>query len=56
MRDATERLLEKLAELDPTEAIDIVTISEHQVQWVRLKPGEVLAEMLLGRRLDTGER
>jgi hypothetical protein len=59
VRDATKELVEKLTELDPTEAIDIVIAEErHHVQWVRVKTGEVLAEMPRGarRRLETAER
>jgi hypothetical protein len=52
VRDATKKLVEMLAELDPTEAIDIVTIDEEprHAQWARVKTGEVLAEIPLAAR------
>jgi hypothetical protein len=58
VRDTTKMLVEKLAELSPTETIDIVITEEpHHVQWVRVKTGEDLAEMPLAtRRQETAER
>jgi hypothetical protein len=44
---ATKQLVEKLATLDPTEAIDVVVLAENPVhaQYIRAKTGELLAEM-----------
>jgi hypothetical protein len=57
VRDTTKKLVEKLAELDPTETIEVIIAEEpHHVQWVRVKTGEVLPEMTAGHRLETKER
>ena len=44
---ATKQLVEKLAELDPTEAIDVVVLAENPVhaQYIRARTGELLAEI-----------
>jgi hypothetical protein len=48
--EATRQLVEKLAQLDPTETIDIIVVAENPVlaQYIRAKTGELLAE------IDTG--
>jgi hypothetical protein len=45
--NATKQLVEKLAKLDPLEAIDVVVLAEDPVhaQYIRAKTGELLAEI-----------
>jgi hypothetical protein len=52
--DATEQLVKKLAELDPSEPIDIVVLSKNPVhaQYLRAKTGELLAEIKIEEDLD----
>lgn len=45
--NATKQLVEKLATLDPTEAINVVILAKNPVhaQYIRAKTGELLAEI-----------
>ena len=45
--NATKELVEKLAKLDPAEAIDVVVVAEDPVHahYIRAKTGELLAEI-----------
>jgi hypothetical protein len=45
--NATNELVERLTSLDPTEAINVVVVAENpvQVQYIRAKTGELLAEI-----------
>jgi hypothetical protein len=45
--NATKQLVEKLATLDPTEAINVVILANNPVhaQYIRAKTGELLAEI-----------